>query len=67
MDKNELRKQIEAIHVVHGTSATAVERILRLFSVVGRSEQLAVSHTFEANDNFSGLCKHCKKGKLFHG
>ena len=45
-----------------------LERLkLLLPAVVWRSEQLAVSHTFEANDNFSGLCKHCKKGKLFHG
>lgn len=31
------------------------------------SEPLAADHQFEASDNYTGLCKHCGKGNLFHG
>jgi ribosomal protein L37AE/L43A len=34
MEKKKLRKEIEAIHNVHGMSGIAVERILALFDVV---------------------------------
>jgi hypothetical protein len=38
--KKQIRKEIEAIHHVHGMSGVAVDRILDLFNVVEQDEQL---------------------------